>query len=105
MCALLAAAVAITGVAETVVLCSTDLSHYLTQDEALAADADTIAAILDRDPLRVGDRAACGLYALRGLLAWATGVELCPRLLEHRTSFDATGDASRVVGYSAFAFS
>ncbi len=103
--ALLTAAVTISGPADTVVLCSTDLSHYLTQEQALATDRATIAAIEDRDPAGVGDRAACGLYALRGLLTWATGVDVRPRLLAHRTSFDSTGDASRVVGYSAFALS
>jgi AmmeMemoRadiSam system protein B len=87
----------------SVLLCSTDLSHYLTQEEALVADRATIAAIEDRDPERIGDRAACGLYALRGLLTWATAVNVRPRLLAHRTSFDATGDPTRVVGYSAMA--
>jgi len=88
---------------DTVVICSTDLSHYLTQDAALAADEATLAAILARDPAGIGERAACGLYALRGLLTWAGQVDARPRLLEHRTSFDSTGDASRVVGYAAVA--
>jgi AmmeMemoRadiSam system protein B len=101
--AMLTAALAAAG-PQTVLLCSTDLSHYLTQEQALAADRETIAAVLDRDPDRVGVRAACGLFALRGLLAWANGTDARPRLLAHRTSFDTTGDDSRVVGYSAVAF-
>lgn len=87
----------------TVLLCSTDLSHYLTQDEALVADRATIEAVLARDPLRIAPRAACGLFALRGLVAWAVESGLQPALLEHRTSFATTGDAGRVVGYGAFA--
>jgi MEMO1 family protein len=87
----------------TLVICSTDLSHYLTQEAAIEADQATIAAILDRDPAGIGERAACGLYALRGLLAWAQQVDATPQLLAHRTSFDSTGDASRVVGYAAVA--
>ncbi|HWB38232.1 MAG TPA: AmmeMemoRadiSam system protein B [Rugosimonospora sp.] len=100
--ALLDAALAAGGPG-TVLVCSTDLSHYLTQDEALATDRVTIDAICERAPGRVGLRAACGVFALRGLLAWATGADAQPALLEHRTSYDTTGDASRVVGYAAFA--
>ena len=55
----------------TVVLCSTDLSHYLTDDEARRRDAATAAAIGDLAPERIGDGDACGRHALRGLLAWA----------------------------------
>jgi len=99
---LLTAALAATGPG-TVLLCSTDLSHYLTQAEALVADEATIAAVIARDPNGVGERSACGRYPLRGLLTWALATGAEPRLLEHRTSFDASGDASRVVGYAAFA--
>jgi AmmeMemoRadiSam system protein B len=88
---------------DTLVICSTDLSHYLTQEAAIAADQETIAAILDRDPAGIGERSACGLYALRGLLTWARQVDAVPQLLAHRTSYDSTGDASRVVGYAAVA--
>jgi len=100
--ALLTAALAATGPG-SVLLCSTDLSHYLTQAEALAADQATIDAVVARDPNGVGERSACGRYPLRGLLTWARATGAVPRLLEHRTSFDASGDASRVVGYAAFA--
>src|SRR6185436_3577886 len=55
----------------TVVLCSTDLSHYLPEAKARAQDARTAQAILDLDPSRVGNRDACGSFALRGLLGWA----------------------------------
>jgi AmmeMemoRadiSam system protein B len=87
----------------TVLLCSTDLSHYLNQDDALAADARTIQAVLARDPTAVGDRSACGRHPLRGLLNWAQAAGTVPRLLSHRTSYDTTGDPTRVVGYASFA--
>jgi AmmeMemoRadiSam system protein B len=88
----------------TLVLCSTDLSHYLEQAAARRLDDRTARAILDLAPERIGVRHACGVYALRGLLAWAGHLRLRPRLLHLCTSADATGDPSRVVGYAAFAF-
>jgi AmmeMemoRadiSam system protein B len=88
----------------TLVLCSTDLSHYLTLDAARRQDERTAQAVLDLAPERIRVRDACGLYALRGLLAWARHRRLRPGLLHLCTSADATGDLSRVVGYGAFAF-
>ena len=88
----------------TLVLCSTDLSHYLVLDAAQRQDERTAQAVLDLAPERIGVRDACGLYALRGLLAWARHHRLRPALLHRCTSADATGDPSRVVGYGAFAF-
>lgn len=91
------------GRAGTVVLCSTDLSHYLDLPAASARDARTAAAITDLAPERIGVREACGAYALRGLLAWARAIGLRPELLALTTSADTAGDPSRVVGYGAFA--
>lgn len=88
----------------TLLLCSTDLSHYLTLDTAQRQDERTAQAVLDLAPDRIGSRDACGLYALRGLLAWARRRGLRPSLLHLSTSAEATGDPSRVVGYGAFAF-
>jgi hypothetical protein len=89
----------------TVVLCSTDLSHYLELPAADQQDAHTAQAVLDLAPERIGLRDACGAYALRGLVAWARHTGMRADLLHRCTSADSTGDASRVVGYAAFAFS
>jgi len=91
------------GDSGTVLLCSTDLSHYLTHQAALATDRDTLAAVAALAPQRIGVRDACGVFALRGLLGWARLRELRPRLLHHCTSGDRTGDLDRVVGYAALA--
>jgi MEMO1 family protein len=88
----------------TLVLCSTDLSHYLVEAAARRQDGRTAQAVLDLAPDRIGPRDACGVYALRGLLAWARQRGLRPQLLHLGTSADATGDPSRVVGYGAFGF-
>jgi len=88
----------------SVVLCSSDLSHYLDRPAAAARDAATAAAIQALAPDRIGPRDACGWSALRGLLSWAAGGGLRPELLDQCTSADTAGNPSRVVGYAAFAF-
>ncbi len=88
----------------TVVLCSTDLSHYQPEELALAQDAGTIRAVLDLVPERIGVRDACGAFALRALLAHARAAWLRPALLSRTTSAETNGDTGRVVGYASFAF-
>lgn len=85
------------------VVCSTDLSHYLTLEQARARDLRTAAAIVARDVEAIGPRDACGAAPLRGLLRWAGQQELIVDQLDLRTSADTAGDPARVVGYGAFA--
>ena len=99
--AALAAAVA-AGPGDTVVLCSTDLSHYLDRAAAMDRDARTASAIESLAPERIEVRDACGVFALRGLLSWARAGSLRPELLGLATSADTAGDPYRVVGYGAF---
>jgi AmmeMemoRadiSam system protein B len=86
------------------IVVSTDLSHYLNERSARRVDLRTAGAILRRDPEAVGEDAACGRHALRGLLAFAARSDLAPRLLRLGTSAEASGGTSSVVGYGAFAF-
>jgi AmmeMemoRadiSam system protein B len=102
--AALRAAVAATGPG-TVILCSTDLSHYLDEAAADAQDAGTAGAVLDLEPERIGPRDACGAFALRGLLGYARLAGLRPALLYRCTSAQTGGDPGRVVGYAAFSLS
>lgn len=97
---LIAAAVSAAGPG-TVVLCSTDLSHYLPQEQARRRDRRTVEAMLDVDPDRIARDDACGACPLRGLLAFARRAVLRPRLLDMATSADTGGDRSAVVGYAA----
>ncbi|HXF97072.1 MAG TPA: AmmeMemoRadiSam system protein B, partial [Gaiellaceae bacterium] len=83
---------------------STDLSHYHPDAQARELDRRTAAAVLARDPDAVGPDAACGVFALRGLLEHARRGGLDGELLDLRTSADAGGEADSVVGYGAFAF-
>lgn len=87
----------------TLLVVSTDLSHYLPYDEAARVDAVTAQRVIGRAGELIGDRDACGAYALRGALAWCRSADVSVQLLDLRNSGDTAGDRSRVVGYGAFA--
>jgi len=88
---------------DAVVVVSSDLSHYLDDATARAQDERTAHAIVELDDTVIDDADACGAAAVRGLLAHARRAGWTCTLLGLRTSADATGDRSRVVGYGAFA--
>lgn len=88
----------------TLLLVSSDLSHYLSHAEAHARDSATVRQLLALDEA-IHPEQACGAYALRGFLHLARRRRLVPRLLDLRSSGDTAGDRRRVVGYAALAFS
>jgi hypothetical protein len=94
---------AVWGGPETLVVVSTDLSHYHDHATAHALDSATAAAVVARRWREVEPERACGAYPLRGLLAEAERRDLPVELLDLRTSGDTAGDRRRVVGYGAFA--
>lgn len=91
------------GGAETLIVVSSDLSHYLNYGDAQAVDRATAQAILD---LRtdISHAQACGGTPVNGLTLAARRRGLTPELLDLRNSGDTAGDRNRVVGYGAFAF-
>lgn len=91
------------GGAETLIVISSDLSHYLSYDAARRIDGETVRHILElRADLDHGE--ACGATPVNGLLAYAAGRGLTAELLDLRNSGDTSGDRTRVVGYAAIAF-
>jgi AmmeMemoRadiSam system protein B len=88
---------------ETLIVISSDLSHYLPYDQAKAVDRTTVERILQLDPA-LDHQQACGATPLAGALLAAAAHGLVPRLLDLRNSGDTAGDRERVVGYAAFAF-
>ena len=96
---------ALWGGDSTLVVVSTDLSHYLDEATAHEVDRATADAIVGLRPEGIGDRAACGTRALRGLVECARRACLRIDLLALATSADTSGDSSRVVGYGAFGVS
>jgi AmmeMemoRadiSam system protein B len=89
---------------ETLIVVSSDLSHYRDADSARASDARTAKAIVSLDGSAVGPHQACGCHAIGGLLAFAARQGWRGRLLDLRNSGDTYGRRDRVVGYGAFAF-
>ncbi len=88
----------------TLFVISSDLSHYLTYDQARALDQKTCHAIENLDADHISYEQACGRNPVKGLLECArhhnvkvTTVDLC-------NSGDTAGDKSRVVGYGAWCF-
>lgn len=95
---------ALWGGDDTVIVASSDLSHYLDDAKARARDHETAIAILEGRAADIGPRDACGFLPVGGLLRAATVRGVAPRLLDMSTSADATGELGRVVGYGSFAF-
>ncbi|HSO96042.1 MAG TPA: AmmeMemoRadiSam system protein B [Acidimicrobiia bacterium] len=93
------------GGPETLIVVSTDLSHYLDHATASARDRRTAEAIVAGRPdmIRLDD--ACGAHPVRGLLLAARRHGLRTRLLDLRNSGDTAGPSDRVVGYGAFSLS
>jgi AmmeMemoRadiSam system protein B len=88
----------------TLVLVSSDLSHYLPYEEACRRDRATADAIARLDPAALDYDSACGLVGVQALLLAARRRGLAATCLDLRNSGDTAGDRRQVVGYGAFAF-
>jgi AmmeMemoRadiSam system protein B len=88
---------------ETLIVVSSDLSHYLPYDAARRRDRATAGAILGMEARLVPEE-ACGAAPINGLLRAARARGLIPELVDLRNSGDTAGSRDRVVGYGAFAF-
>jgi hypothetical protein len=91
------------GGRETLIVVSSDLSHYLPYESARGRDRDTARAIVGLEATLVPEE-ACGAAPINGLLRAARRHGLAGELVDLRNSGDTAGDRSRVVGYGAFAF-
>lgn len=91
------------GDAQTLILISSDLSHFLPYAQAQALDDETVQRIMTMNgPL--SHQQACGATPINGLLLAARRHGLKPELLGLCNSGDSAGDKRRVVGYAAIAF-
>ncbi len=89
----------------TLLVVSTDLSHYLSDRKAKARDLATASTIERLDDSTLGPYDACGYAALNGALCAGKRNGWQIARLDLRNSGDTSGDLSRVVGYGAWAFS
>ena len=92
------------GGEETLIVVSSDLSHYLDYETARRRDAETAAAIEALEVSCLGPEDACGYLPVAGLVAEAGRRALQVTRLDLRISGDTAGPRNGVVGYGAWGF-
>jgi len=95
---------AIWGDAETLIVISSDLSHYHPYNEAKQLDKNTCTSIEEYSIDAIHSENACGYIPIRGLLHYAKKLNLKAKTLDCRNSGDTAGSKDQVVGYGAYAF-
>ncbi len=90
------------GGPETLIIISTDLSHYLSYEQANELDGKTKQAIENFNINGIGNDQACGRIPVKGLLhlAQKKGMEIST--VDFRNSGDTAGPKNRVVGYGSW---
>ena len=89
---------------DTLIVVSSDLSHYHDYLSCQQRDRSTSAMIEGMQAEQIGPYDACGAYPIRGLLQTARRHDWKVRTLDLRNSGDTSGDKARVVGYGAYEF-
>jgi AmmeMemoRadiSam system protein B len=90
---------------ENLIVISTDLSHFYTLEQANQLDTICLNAIKNEDPALLHHGCeACGKIGVEAMLIAAKAHQLNVELLDYRTSADASGDRSNVVGYTSALF-
>lgn len=90
----------------TLIVVSSDLSHYLSYDQAVKTDQETISRILSLDLKKLSENhhIACGIIPIQVLTYLAIHYNWKPYLLHYSNSGDTAGPKDRVVGYAAIAY-
>lgn len=89
---------------KTLLVASSDLSHFHTWEEARKLDDACVKAICDLDVAALAKQEACGEAPVMALVEIAKKKGWKTKLLDYRNSGDVSGDKSSVVGYAAIAF-
>lgn len=92
------------GGPETLIIISSDLSHFHQYQTAQQLDQATSQAILDLDVNAIDSQHACGCVGIKGLLTFAQRHPLEVSVLDLRNSGDTAGSKDSVVGYGAYLF-
>ncbi|MFQ5597490.1 MAG: AmmeMemoRadiSam system protein B [Nitrospiria bacterium] len=95
---------ALWGGDETLILVSSDLSHYHDDETAKRMDEKTSKHIVQFQPEAIRPEDACGHVPLRGFLVAARRFGMTARVIDLRNSGDTSGPGDSVVGYGAFLF-
>jgi hypothetical protein len=88
----------------TLIIASSDLSHYYSYEQARKLDQSCVDAVCRLDTDAMESEEACGRIPILILMHVAKAHGWRVRLLDMRNSGDTGGDRSRVVGYAAIAF-
>ena len=88
----------------TLIVVSSDLSHYHSYEEARQLDRATASAIEELQGRALAHGSACGRFAIAGLLEAAGHHGLRCHTVDLRSSGDIAGPREQVVGYGAFVF-
>ena len=96
---------ALWGGEETLIVVSSDLSHYLDYDTARNLDSKTSNLIASLASTHLGVEQACGCRAINGLVLAARQRGMSAEVIDLRSSGDTAGPRDRVVGYGAYGFS
>jgi AmmeMemoRadiSam system protein B len=91
------------GGEETLIVISSDLSHFLDYDAAIAIDAKTSHAIENFDSDSISPEMACGSAGIKALLQVAKTKNLQVKTIQQCNSGDTAGSKDRVVGYGTYA--
>ncbi len=89
---------------KTLIVVSTDLSHYRSYADARRLDHSCVEAICRLDPSGIAPDSACGRIPVLTLIELAKQRGWHAQLLDYRNSGDTAGGKGRVVGYAAIAF-
>lgn len=89
---------------KTVLVASSDLSHYKPYDTARQLDQDCVNTILKLDSAGLQKRELCGVAPVTVLVELARAKGWTPTLVDYKNSGDTAGDKSRVVGYAGIVF-
>ena len=92
------------GGKETVIVISSDLSHYHDYATATKLDKLTSQAIENLSFNEISSEHACGSNPIKGLLYTAKNKNMQAKLIDLRNSGDTAGEKDQVVGYGAYVF-
>ncbi|NPA10665.1 MAG: AmmeMemoRadiSam system protein B [Epsilonproteobacteria bacterium] len=89
---------------DSLVVISTDLSHYYDIQTANALDSHCLEAVANLDLKELDKCEACGKIGVAAMIVSAAELNLTPFIVDYRTSADVSGDTSQVVGYMSAIF-
>lgn len=95
---------AVNAAEDTLIVISSDLSHYLDYESARRIDQFTSQAIISLDTDDIDPYRACGCVGIRGFLEYARQHQLQGKVISLCNSGDTAGKKDSVVGYGAYLF-